>query len=83
MQLFGYDQGVLTLSDELSTSSALVAKARLISHGASQIMAGRENFFWPMLACLSVRCFILVQVFGVDGRIVKDEIRWRFWLWSS
>lgn len=43
------------MSSELSTSSALVAKARFVGHGVSQIMADRDKFFWHGLAFVGVR----------------------------
>lgn len=36
---FGYDQGAVTLTGELSMSSAFVAEARFTGHGVSQIFA--------------------------------------------
>lgn len=50
-----YDQGVVTLTVEFSTLSTLVAEARFIRHGVSQIMAGREKFLWSGLARVGVR----------------------------
>lgn len=49
MRQFAYDYGMVTLSGELSTSSALVVEMRFVGHGVSQVMVDRKSFgsSWP------------------------------------
>lgn len=77
LQQFDYDQGPVTLSDGLSTLIVLVAKPRFMGHSISQIMAGKEKFFWPRLACVGVRSLGGVlfwnKFLGLMNAFVKGE----------
>lgn len=50
-----FDQGMVTITGELSISSALVVEARFIGQGVHQILASKQRFFSPRLACARVR----------------------------
>lgn len=55
MLQFSYDQDAFTLKGKLYMSSALVVEARFIGHGINQVLAGRDEFFWPGLAHVGIR----------------------------
>lgn len=46
---------MVTLTDELSRSSASIAEVRFAGHGVSQTFASRERFFWQGLDRADVR----------------------------
>lgn len=43
-------KGIVTLTEELATSSALATEARFIVHGVDQILANMGRSFWPEMA---------------------------------
>lgn len=67
-----YDQDA-----ELSTSSALVAEARFIGSGVSQILVGTKKHFWPGLARVGLRSLggvlFWYKCLGPINTFIKDE----------
>lgn len=55
MRQFGYDQGTIIITEQLATSSDLLAESIFVSQGKHQILAGMESFFWPGLARVGVK----------------------------
>lgn len=71
MRQFGCDQGAITLTDELSTSNALVVVTRFKGNNVSQTLTVQEKFFWPGLARVGLRSrhIVLVEVFGLTEQV--------------
>lgn len=68
------------MSGELSVLSVVIAEARFIGHGISQILMGMERLFWLGLDRTGVRSLGGVlfwhKCLGLMDTFVKEEVVW-------
>lgn len=65
MRRLAFDQATIIITGELSSSSALVAKARFVDHERHHILAGTKKFLLAWIGSCWVKLLRLIVLVGV------------------